>query len=307
MSQRVLIVGAGLAGLSAARRLVEADQTVLVLDKGRRPGGRLSSRPVDGVMFNHGAQFFTARSAEFIRLVDGWCERGIAREWTRGFQRVDGHPRYVGVPSMNAIAADLATGLDVQCGVELTSLWPQAEGFDAILLTPPVPQSLALTGLDLPELRGIVYDRCIALMVTGAVCALPETGALQLPDGEPISWIADEHSRAGQPSNGARPVMIHSGPAFALEYWDRPHGEAAAALLAAAGIREYTSWHYHRWKFAKPTQLHPEPFLRAVIDRPEGGAPLPLYFAGDAFGEARVEGAVRSGWAAAEAILAERP
>ena len=50
-----------------------------------------------------------------------------------------------------------------------------------------------------------------------------------------------------------------------------------------------------RWRYSQPTVLHPERYLAA------DGLP-PLYFAGDAFREARVEGAFLSGTAAGEAL-----
>jgi ribulose 1,5-bisphosphate synthetase/thiazole synthase len=40
----VVVVGAGIAGLTAARALASAGSEVLVLDKGRGPGGRASTR-----------------------------------------------------------------------------------------------------------------------------------------------------------------------------------------------------------------------------------------------------------------------
>jgi copper homeostasis protein len=46
MTPRVAIVGGGLAGLTAARRLLERNVEVVLIDKGRRAGGRLCTRAV---------------------------------------------------------------------------------------------------------------------------------------------------------------------------------------------------------------------------------------------------------------------
>ena len=53
----VLVVGAGMAGVTAAAELRRAGRRVLVLDKGRAVGGRLASRGVGAATFDHGAQF----------------------------------------------------------------------------------------------------------------------------------------------------------------------------------------------------------------------------------------------------------
>jgi predicted NAD/FAD-dependent oxidoreductase len=53
----------------------------------------------------------------------------------------------------------------------------------------------------------------------------------------------------------------------------------------------------HRWRYSRCTAPHPEPYL--LLDKPDL-----LVFAGDGFGGRDIEGAVLSGIAAAEAILA---
>jgi predicted NAD/FAD-dependent oxidoreductase len=58
------IIGAGMAGLACADALKEAGHNVALFDKGRGPGGRMSTRrmetPLGEVAFDHGAQYFTA-------------------------------------------------------------------------------------------------------------------------------------------------------------------------------------------------------------------------------------------------------
>ena len=58
----VAILGAGMAGAAAARRLAEAGLDVRVFDKGRGIGGRMATRRTEaGARFDHGAQFFRAK------------------------------------------------------------------------------------------------------------------------------------------------------------------------------------------------------------------------------------------------------
>ena len=79
----LLIVGAGLSGLVAARRLVDHyGAPVELVDKGRGVGGRLATRRMDGDRFDHGAQYFTARDPVF-RI---WFKVGSTRDWP-GFGR----------------------------------------------------------------------------------------------------------------------------------------------------------------------------------------------------------------------------
>ena len=58
MTRSVIVVGAGLAGLSAARRLVAAGCKVTVLEADDRIGGRLKTDCVDGHLLDHGFQVY---------------------------------------------------------------------------------------------------------------------------------------------------------------------------------------------------------------------------------------------------------
>jgi predicted NAD/FAD-dependent oxidoreductase len=62
----VLIIGAGMSGMAAASELSRAGLRVMVVDKGRAVGGRMASRRIGEAVFDHGAQFITARSDQFL-------------------------------------------------------------------------------------------------------------------------------------------------------------------------------------------------------------------------------------------------
>ena len=53
--KKIVVIGAGISGLLCGKRLAEAGHSVLILDKGRNIGGRLSTRRTDGAVFHHGA------------------------------------------------------------------------------------------------------------------------------------------------------------------------------------------------------------------------------------------------------------
>jgi photolyase PhrII len=80
---RVAVLGAGPAGLTAARVLADHNVAVTVLDKGRRPGGRLAtrtSRTRPGV-FDHGTAFLCASDRAFAGRLDGWARQGLLERW----------------------------------------------------------------------------------------------------------------------------------------------------------------------------------------------------------------------------------
>jgi predicted NAD/FAD-dependent oxidoreductase len=312
----ILILGAGMAGLSAATELQRAGRLVLVLDKGRSVGGRMATRRLGEAVFDHGAQFMTARSARFQATLGGMVENGVVVEWCRGFtETADGHPRWRGHPGMTAVPKLLAKGVEVRLEKQIASLsvvasrWlartKDGETFaaDALLLTAPVQQSLALldTGafaLTKPmrtRLEAIEYERCLAVMaVLDGPSRIPSPGGRQFTEG-PITWLADNQLKgiSLQPA-----VTIHASHAFSVEHWESDRKESGRELLRAAapwlgaGVKEFQ---VHAWRYSKPLRVEECACLLA------NEAP-PLIFAGDAFAGSKVEGAALSGWAAAELL-----
>lgn len=69
-NKKIAIIGAGVSGLIVANE-------VTIFDKSRGIGGRMATRRVDNYHFDHGAQFFTAKSEEFKELCQKAKNDGI--------------------------------------------------------------------------------------------------------------------------------------------------------------------------------------------------------------------------------------
>jgi predicted NAD/FAD-dependent oxidoreductase len=327
MTADVLVVGAGIAGLLAARRLVDAGHRVIVVDKGRGVGGRLATRRMGEGVFDHGAQFFTSSEPGFAAEVARWEAAGVVERWfdTRlepdGSIVPDGHPRWRGSTGMTAIAKHLALGLDVRTATRLAAInvdstvaglnWRASvdDGTDlratALLLTAPVPQTLELLAAggveldptDRADLDAVSYHPCLAVMaLLDGPSGLPEPGALR-PAGEPLDWVADNQRKGISPVPA---ITVHAGPSTSRALWDAPDNEVIGTLLAAvpglAAAPVADGVQVQRWRYARP-DVGLEGLARIFSELP------PAVLAGDVFDGSRVPGAAASGWAAAELLL----
>jgi len=321
----VLIVGAGMAGMMAAHHLHTGGLSVMLVDKGHYPGGRIASRRLGPGLVDHGAQFFTVRDEAFGEWVTRWLAADVVYEWARGWSDSslgpvppDGYARYAVRGGMRRLGLQLAEGLDIRQHTQITAAAPDGPGWHAqdtqgqhyharaLLLTPPVPQSLdilaagdvSLADPDRAALTYIQYAPCLAgLFWMDRATNLPPPGGLQRSNA-PISWIADNWQKGliAEPTV----VTVHAGPHYSELLWNAPDWDALLAL--EAGLRLYQQpdttihdRHLHRWRYARPVTTHPERCLIAA------GVP-PLIFAGDAFAGPRVEGAALSGMAAGAAL-----
>jgi predicted NAD/FAD-dependent oxidoreductase len=310
---RVIVIGAGMAGLTAAARLVASSHDVTVVEKGRVPGGRLATADAAGAIGDEGAQFFTARTDAFSAAIESWRAEGLVFEWCRGFATDDGFPRYAVRGGMARLAEHLAVGLDLRLdtmafmvrrapsGWRVTLADGESLAADALVLTCPVPQSASLlitAEVVVPDvLRALEYDRTIA--VTAALDgppSVPAPGGVQQPD-DVLSFVADNNAKGISAIPG---ITVHAGAAWSLAHWEDERGALADQLIAAADRfvdgRAVLATRVRRWRFATPRAPWPEPFL-VIDERPF------VVLAGDAFAGPRVEGAFTSGAAAADALV----
>ncbi|AIJ12601.1 protoporphyrinogen oxidase [Streptomyces violaceoruber] len=106
----VVVVGAGIAGLAAAHRLLEAGARVTVLEASGRVGGKLLPGEIAGVRVDLGAESMLARRPEAVGLARaaGLADRlqppstATASLWTRGALRPMPKGHVMGVPGTAA-------------------------------------------------------------------------------------------------------------------------------------------------------------------------------------------------------------
>ncbi|OJF12682.1 NAD/FAD-dependent oxidoreductase [Couchioplanes caeruleus subsp. caeruleus] len=292
----MVVVGAGIAGLSCARELAAAGARVRVHERGRVVGGRLASRRHGGRYADIGAAYFVADDPDFAALAERWRSRGLARPWTDTFAVHPGSPargpvRWAAPGGLRSLAADLAEGLDVRLDQEVRAVPGDA---DAVVLAMPGPQALRVRP---PAAVADAARRQRWQPVLTAVLAYPERvwgdfhGAF-VNEHPVLATVCDDGDRRGDRA----PVLVaHSTPGLARAHLDNP--DAAAAVMARAtgellGIAAEPRVHIHHWPYAQP----------APTDAPYATDGR-VWLAGDAFGRPRVQTAWASGRAVAAALL----
>lgn len=323
MGLPIAIIGAGIAGSTAAHALHARGLPVRVFDKGRVAGGRASTRMRGPEQFDHGAQYFTARDPSFLRQVSAWQASGKVAEWNPRLAVIDAsglrmhvasEARWVGVPGMRHLALDLLTGIDLVCNARVTAVQHSSAGwwlhfaeqpvqgpFSVVLCTLPPAQAVQLlSGMAIAKAaESVEFAPCWALMLSFAQTLPSEWDGAFINDG-PLSWIARDSSKPGRPL-GERWV-VHANTQFSQRHLEAPAQQVEARLLDAfrsvlnvAAVSPVQS-QIHRWRYALAS-----PALDLGILADEPGR---IALGGDWCNGSRVEGASLSGlqladWAAA--------
>lgn len=215
---KAAVIGAGIAGLTAARELAKSGVKVQVFEKSRGVGGRLANKRLEWGNLDIGAQYFTARDERFQKQVDQWQKEGIAARWQFNphsltisglTTRPDSTLRYVGTPKMNSLAHALARDVDIEFKTRIEVLertrdgWvlstadgiTEQERYDWVVLSLPAEQSkVLLTGTAIEhQIPEYVHEPCWAL----ALATLGEVPAdIQGIFGDEIvSWVSRLSSR----------------------------------------------------------------------------------------------------------------
>lgn len=315
---RIAIVGAGIAGATAARTLFDQGFDVRVFDKGRVPGGRSAARVDARGSFDHGAQYFTARDPRFVSQVQTWEQAGLIALWSPRLWSIEADGlrptlgrdrRWVALPDMRAIAGNLLTGVDVRYAVTVTATergehgWQLhfadgrvESGFDALIGTPPAPQARALWRDEAltRQLRDVDFLPCWALMLEFEQALPTEIDAAFVNVG-PLSWIARDSSKPGR-APGER-WLVHAGTDFSRLHLEWDASAVIEPLFAAFGtalglkLPAPHAANAHRWRYA----LAAEAMHAGALSDPS----RQLALGGDWCHGSRVEGAYLSGLALA--------
>lgn len=272
MKMHVAIVGAGMSGLSCASQLVRSGHSVELYDKGRGPGGRMSTRrmstPLGDAHFDHGAQYFTVRDPAFMAQVARWSASGVAAPWPAA-----GTGAWVGVPTMNAVIKDMADQHDVTFGWHVRGLVRRGERwlligedaagerleagpYDAVVVSLPPEQASAIVAL---------HDLSLAATALAARSQPCWTGMFAFAERLPskadtvreaglISWAARNGAKPGR--TGPETWVVQASPQWSMQHIDDTAEQVAASLLAALGealeetLPAPVTASAHRWRYA---------------------------------------------------------
>ena len=302
----LLVLGSGIAGLAAARLAEDDGKRVLVIDKGRRLGGRVSTRRQDGFVFNHGAQFVTAKGTGFASLLAKAKTAGNIKDW----QICDDKIVKIGTPSMRDLPQFMATGLMVRQQTEITEIAHHgghigffdkddlvATGRQAIITAPAAQTTKLLADIypDLAATAGLAsYDPCWTIML--GLESNHGLGTAPLRDqAAGIALGVPEFTRSNQQSGAVAPALtiqatgawsqqhLQNDPQMVIEslcqIWQNLSGKPLGKIITSAA---------HRWLYAKVTTAAPN-------DAPRLSHDGKLAIAGDWLGGPRVEQAFDSG------------
>jgi predicted NAD/FAD-dependent oxidoreductase len=317
----IAVVGAGIAGLSAARALRDRGHPVIVFEREEGPGGRVATHQVRhlempralagaALAFDHGAQYFTVRDRRFSEVVAEWERDRVVARWTgrivsfddEGWEDVDeSTARYVGTPGMDAIAARLAGDLEIRYGQRIRSLEPLLDAFERVIVAVPAPQAAHLVS-HRPQLVSRTFA-APTLPCWAVMAAFEERVAARFDaafvNGSPLGWIARNTSKP------KRDWKVDCWVLHATNAWSQAHVEDdpehigsflmdAFGDLVHAGLPRAFYATVHRWRFANA-----DPALAAGA---VGDAEARITLCGDWCLGSRIEDAYLSGLAAASQI-----
>lgn len=330
--QQVAIIGAGIAGLACANALQNAGLAVTLFEKSRGPSGRLSTRLAANWQCDHGAQYFTARDAEFLTEVQRWQQAGVATVWQPRLQQYDGQDfmpkvsssaRYIGMPANTAPARFLAETLVIKSETTINKIQrlPTAELnqgwqlsslehgkidriFDAVILALPAPQCAPLLQQVAPDMAAVatsvIMRGCWSLM-----CQFDTRLALDFDglfiNGQLLSWIARDSAKPGRlglHNRGMETWLVHANSEWSEAHIEDDPQQVAMLMLNAfvkiSGVKPIAHT-LHRWRYADCIAYLA---LGAVWDQ---AAQIGL--CGDWLNQGKVQGAWLSGNCLAKKLL----
>jgi len=279
LKKRIAIIGAGISGLTLARSL-EKDSDVVVFEKARGVSGRMSTRFAAPFFFDHGAQFFTARTQRFKDFLQPYILSGTIKEWAGKIITLEAgkkitksmwfEPHFVASPNMNSLCKKIAEGMNVQLNCEIVSICKENADwylmdqaghtlgtFDWVISTAPPAQTTHLFERDLPfsaPVRSIKMNACFSLMI-GFTNPWKKHWIAANVRNSPVRWIAINSTKPDRVSD-LTAIVVHSNNA-----WAESHKEDDLKSVEMTLLKEFESLtdmesnkaahiSIHRWKYA---------------------------------------------------------
>lgn len=275
MGSSVLIVGAGIAGLTLANRLQQEGMAVTVIEKARGTGGRFSSKRLSHnnihISADMGAPSFTAVSEEFLDKVKAWQAKGVVAPW-----HVDqaGAQHYVGIPRNSMLTRHLSENIDVRYSTRVSKLKQESTGWklectphegevfelygDYLVLTTPAQQAADLLPLSYVAREWLQQVHCAPAFVSLLLCDKQMTTdtPLMLLNHPDVARISFEHDKPERTYHGYSVLKVEATTQFTLLNLNSDKAVVQKMLIEA--VQDILSTrlnvieaHTHRWLYSR--------------------------------------------------------
>lgn len=280
MKPSIAIIGAGISGLTIASILKDLFN-ITVFEKARGVGGRMSTRYVDHYSFDHGTQFFTAKTTEFQEFLGPFISQGTIAEWQGNYitinkqkiisQEKDIKGLWVAIPNMNSLCKSLSKDIEIRTNCEIAPLLIKSKNqwvlldkageeqgcYDLVISTAPPLQTVRLMEEHLPSdcsIRSASFLGCFTLMLGFDHKWDKDWIAAKIQEN-PINWIAINSTKPNRNSD-ATSIVVHSSNTWANSHIEMQTNEVQKILLKsfyqATGI-DFSKAKFittHRWRYA---------------------------------------------------------
>jgi predicted NAD/FAD-dependent oxidoreductase len=330
----VLIVGAGVSGLSCARALTESGRTVRLLERAHGVGGRCATRRLEGQPIDHGPAFLHGRDPAFLAALDavpatprpGWPSVvSGAGQPCQPEAFAPGERRLAFAEGVAAFPRHLASGLDIGLEIDVSAVAPDGARVkvwtapgellraEVVVLAVAAEQALKLLDAipfpppDVASARAILgFSRsqaCLALLALYPDSAPRPDWQVCYPEGSRVLQLV-AHDSSKRPAPARLALMLQARPSWSRTHLEDPEWPEAlldeAARLFGPWAAKPSATHAHRWRYARSDRAA-ELAGPLLLTWPGGGR---LGVCGERFAPGGgVEAAWRSGRSMAERLL----
>ncbi|MAV95797.1 MAG: hypothetical protein CMG06_01450 [Candidatus Marinimicrobia bacterium] len=288
-----IIVGAGMSGSYLSFVLKNTTKNILIIDKSRGVGGRMSTKPIGEDIVDYGCQYIKPKTDECSALTKSLEELGLVNE----IEIKKGEKVYISPFGMNKIPQYLSRGVSVVTNEKVekinyqNKLWEIDTGSISLtsrtlVLTMPLPQVEELMvrcNIKIDQLPNVEYSSFYTSTFVSNVHHLEEI----IGSDDTFSWICNNKKKGLRNLNNVFTVNTSKIITRRLIEKEDPERKGfIAGKINEAGFNSIVKLNIHFWKYAFSSNQNN---IDYIFNSDTG-----LGICGDSFSVGRVDGAVRS-------------